>query len=53
MQRRRSRNLGEVRKGGEAPLRGIVEQMDATTLLLPGDVARVDPLGNLVIEYER
>jgi N-methylhydantoinase A len=31
----------------------IVEQMDATTLLLPGDVARVDPLGNLVIEYER
>ena len=28
----------------------IVEQMDATTLLLPGMIARVDPLLNLMLE---
>ena len=28
----------------------VVEQMDATTLLLPGQTARVDPYLNLIIE---
>ena len=28
----------------------IVEQLDATTLLLPGQRARVDPFGNLILE---
>jgi N-methylhydantoinase A len=28
----------------------IVEQLDATTVLAPGDVARVDAAGNLVID---
>jgi N-methylhydantoinase A len=28
----------------------IIEQLDCTTVLEPGNVARVDPLGNLVVE---
>jgi N-methylhydantoinase A len=28
----------------------IVEQMDATTLVLPGMVARVEPYMNLIVE---
>jgi N-methylhydantoinase A len=28
----------------------IVEQMDTTTVLLPGDVCRVDSYGNLKIQ---
>ena len=31
----------------------VIEQLDATTVLEPGDLARLDPLGNLVIEVRR
>jgi hypothetical protein len=31
----------------------VVEQMDATSLLLPGQRARVDEFSNLVIDDER
>jgi N-methylhydantoinase A len=31
----------------------VIEQMDATTLLLPGQTAIVDPYLNLIIEHER
>jgi N-methylhydantoinase A len=36
-------------------LRGpaVVEQMDSTTVILPGDAARVDPYRNLVLEVGR
>jgi N-methylhydantoinase A len=39
----------------DATVRGpaIIEQMDATTVLEPGDVARSDPDGNLLIEVGR
>jgi N-methylhydantoinase A len=40
------------RDGLPDELRGpaIIEQLDCTTVLEPGNVARVDPLGNLVVE---
>jgi hypothetical protein len=28
----------------------VIEQLDATTLLFPGDHAALDPAGNLLIE---
>jgi N-methylhydantoinase A len=31
----------------------VIEQLDATTVVEPGDLARLDPLGNLVIEVQR
>jgi N-methylhydantoinase A len=31
----------------------IVEQMDATTLILPGWTGHVEPYGNLILEFER
>jgi N-methylhydantoinase A len=31
----------------------VIEQLDATTVIEPGDLARLDPLGNLVIEVRR
>ena len=31
----------------------VIEQLDATTVLEPGDLARLDALGNLVIEVRR
>lgn len=39
----------ELRPGDEISGPAIVEQMDTTTLLLPGDTARVDAYGNLVV----
>jgi N-methylhydantoinase A len=39
----------------EAQIAGpaVIEQLDATTVIEPGDVARLDLLGNLVIEVRR
>jgi N-methylhydantoinase A len=39
----------------EAQLTGpaVIEQLDATTVIEPGDLARLDALGNLVIEVQR
>jgi N-methylhydantoinase A len=31
----------------------VIEQLDATTVIEPGDLAQLDPLGNLVIEVQR
>jgi N-methylhydantoinase A len=31
----------------------VIEQMDSTTLILPGQVASADPFGNLVVEVNR
>jgi N-methylhydantoinase A len=30
----------------------IIEQLDCTTVLEPGNVARVDDLGNLIVEVK-
>ena len=38
--------------GQELPGPAIVEQMDTTTLVFPGDRCRVDDLGNLIISLE-
>jgi N-methylhydantoinase A len=37
----------------ELPGPAVIEQLDATTVIEPGDLARLDPLGNLVIEVRR
>jgi N-methylhydantoinase A len=39
-----------LRSGNRFPGPAIVEQMDATTLVLPGMTARVDPYLNLILE---
>src|SRR5262249_17021350 len=39
-----------LRPGNRFPGPAIVEQMDATTLVLPGMAARVDPYLNLILE---
>jgi N-methylhydantoinase A len=31
----------------------VIEQLDATTVVAPGDRAQLDPWGNLVIEVQR
>ncbi len=31
----------------------VIEQMDATTVVLPGQRARVDRWGNIVLDFER
>jgi hypothetical protein len=31
----------------------VIEQLDATAVVEPGDLARLDALGNLVIEVRR
>ncbi|HEY8289143.1 MAG TPA: hydantoinase/oxoprolinase family protein [Acetobacteraceae bacterium] len=41
-----------LRSGNVIPGPAIIEQMDATTLVLPGMVARVEPYMNLIIEAE-
>ena len=40
----------ELRAGMRIPGYAIVEQYDATTVVLPGHVAHVDPYLNLLIE---
>lgn len=42
----------ELRTGMRIPGYAIVEQYDATTVVLPGSVATVDPWLNLAIEPE-
>ena len=42
----------ELSAGMRIPGYAIVEQYDATTVVLPGHVARVDPYLNLLIEPE-
>jgi N-methylhydantoinase A len=37
----------------ELPGPAVIEQLDATTVIEPGDLARLDLLGNLVIEVRR
>ncbi|MEN3262107.1 hydantoinase/oxoprolinase family protein [Sodalis endosymbiont of Spalangia cameroni] len=43
-----------VRLGAEALIAGpaIIEQLDATTYLLPGQIARVDAYGNLIVRED-
>jgi N-methylhydantoinase A len=43
----------ELRAGNHLPGPAVVEQMDATTLVLPGQVARVDTHGNMWITEGR
>ena len=38
-----------LRPGDEILGPAVIEQMDATTLIFPGDVARIDPVRNLLI----
>jgi len=40
----------KLRPGNRLAGPAIVEQMDATTLILPGWTARVEPYGNLILE---
>ena len=40
----------QLRAGNRVPGPAIVEQMDATTLVLPGMMARVEPYLNLILE---
>jgi N-methylhydantoinase A len=40
----------KFRPGNRLEGPAIVEQMDATTLILPGWIARVEPYGNLILE---
>jgi N-methylhydantoinase A len=44
---------GELTAGMRIPGYAIIEQYDATTVVLPGHVAEVDPYLNLIIEPER
>jgi N-methylhydantoinase A len=39
-----------LRPGNTVSGPAIIEQMDTTTVLLPGDVCHVDPYGNLKIQ---
>ncbi len=41
---------GELASGQVLAGPAIVEQMDSTTPIFPGDIARVDPWGNIVID---
>ena len=27
----------------------VIDQMDSTTVIFPGDIARIDPLGNIIV----
>ncbi len=44
---------GELTAGMRIPGYAIIEQYDATTVILPDHVAEVDPYLNLLIEPER
>jgi len=39
-----------LRAGNRVPGPAVIEQMDATTLVLPGMTARVEPYLNLILE---
>ena len=40
-----------LRAGNRFSGPAVVEQMDATTLVLPGMLATVEPYGNLILEF--